>query len=102
MHSKKNRLCACTGSLELLAARSLALLRSLTDYERATFLDQACSRPTTHAKAQAVASQATFLAGASVPSTAHLASWRHLLSALLHRSGKELASAGQSFTLGAL
>jgi hypothetical protein len=55
------------GSLELLAARSLALLRSLTDYERATFLDQACSHPATHARAQAVAARATFLAGSRLP-----------------------------------
>lgn len=51
--------------MELLAARSLALLRSLTDYERSTFLDQCCERRPTRSQAHAVAARATFLAGAS-------------------------------------
>lgn len=52
------------GAVELLAARCLALLRSLTDYQTHTFLDQACAAPATRNAAAAVAGRATFLAGA--------------------------------------
>jgi hypothetical protein len=56
----------CSGAVELLAARALALLRSLTDFETATFLDQCCGDPVMHAAMRAVACRATFLAGARV------------------------------------
>jgi hypothetical protein len=52
------------GTVELLAARSLALLRSLTEYEEATFLDQTMSYSETKALAREVAARATQLAGA--------------------------------------
>ena len=50
--------------MELLAARALALLRSLTDYETANFLDQCCGEPAMHSAMRAVAGRAAFLAGA--------------------------------------
>ena len=53
-----------SGAVELLVARALALLRSLTDYETATFLDQCCADPATRAAMRGVAGRATFLAGA--------------------------------------
>ena len=52
------------GSIELLAARSLALLRSLTEFERQPFLDQASESPATKELARHTATRATHFAGA--------------------------------------
>ena len=52
------------GSIELLAARSLALLRSLTEFEHQPFLDQASESPATKELAQHTATRATHFAGA--------------------------------------
>lgn len=57
------RLCNAAGNVELLAARSLALLRSLTEYEEATFLDQTMSHAETKTLARDVAARATLIAG---------------------------------------
>ena len=55
--------CAAAGSIELLAARSLALLRSLTEYEQKPFLDQASEAPATKELARHTATRATHFAG---------------------------------------
>ena len=55
---------ACAaGSIELLAARSLALLRSLTEFEQRPFLDQASDSPATKELARHAATRATHFAG---------------------------------------
>ena len=56
--------CTAAGSIELLAARSLALLRSLTEYEQKPFLDQASECPATKELARHTATRATHFAGA--------------------------------------
>ena len=55
------------GSIELLAARSLALLRSLTEYEQKPFLDQASESPATKELARHTATRATHFAGLPSP-----------------------------------
>ena len=64
------------GSIELLAARSLALLRSLTEFEHQPFLDQASESPATKELARHTATRATHFAGA------HLLALHHASPAL--------------------
>ena len=54
------------GSIELLAARSLALLRSLTEFEHQPFLDQASESPATKELARHTATRATHFAGVHI------------------------------------
>ncbi|EIE21981.1 hypothetical protein COCSUDRAFT_66773 [Coccomyxa subellipsoidea C-169] len=51
------------GTIELLVARSLALMTSLTEYEKASFLDQTIAHDDTRELAIEVAAQASQLAG---------------------------------------
>ena len=59
------------GAIELLAARSLALLRSLTEFERRPFLDQASESPATKELARHTATRAAHFAGAHLPALHH-------------------------------
>lgn len=61
------RTCRGAGAIELLAARSLALLRSLTEFEQKPFLDQASESPATKELARHTATRATHFAGQSAP-----------------------------------
>ena len=54
---------AAAGSIELLAARSLALLRTLTEFEQRPFLDQASDNASTRELARHTATRATHFAG---------------------------------------
>ena len=58
---------AGAGAVELLAARSLALLRSLTEFEQKPFLDQASESPATKELARHAATRATHFAGQLAP-----------------------------------
>lgn len=55
-----------TGTIELLVARSLALMTSLTEYEKASFLDQTIASEDTRELAIEVAARASQLAGGHV------------------------------------
>ena len=59
------------GAIELLAARSLALLRSLTEFEHQPFLDQASESTATRELARHAATRATHFAGAHRPALHH-------------------------------
>ena len=67
--------CNAAGSIELLAARSLALMRSLTEFEQKPFLDQAFEAPATKELARHTATRAAHFAGQlflpSCPSVPH-------------------------------
>ena len=73
------------GSIELLAARSLALLRSLTEFEHQPFLDQASESPATKELARHTATRATHFAGS------HLLALHHA-SPALYQSAEVLES----------